>query len=363
MSGNGGTETTGYSSLAVIIVNWNRFRFLRELLLDLQQQSHPANELIVVDNGSDDGSPEMVECEFREVRLIRLPRNMGVSHGRNVGIEASRSELLMFPDNDLRIPDRSFLRRARDSADSHPDCGLINFEIIDVIADGGCMRRNQRFFGRNQLGAMVDDAIVPVPKQSRYTGTFAGGASLVRRDTFDRVGTFDPSLWYGGEESDFSFRCHSNNVRFIRDARLWVVHNRCPEMRPGFREGAVWKHETIVLARYMPVPDLMLALACQVARALIAGGGAWSILKRMASIWDAVCFSIEEHFTGKRTPCCRSTLSRYYRLSVYEPERYDYMESPAMGSRRYWFLRIKSRLLRKWSPPDTGKPLSWIIEE
>lgn len=348
MHSEGDTKIAAYPTLAVIIVNWNRCRCLRDLLLDVRRQSHPANEFIVVDNGSDDGSPEMVEREFREVHLIRLPRNMGVSFGRNVGIEASHSELLMFPDNDLRILDRRFLRRARDSALSHLDCGLISFQIIELTTDSNRIRRNERLFSWDQLEVMALDDIVPVPKQSCYTGAFAGGASLVRRNTFDRVGIFDPSLWYGGEEIDFSFRCHGSDVRFIKDTRLWVVHKRSPEMRPEFRDGKAWEHETIVLARYIPVPDLMLALACQVGRAFVGGGGARSILNRLASIWSAIRFSFREGSTGKRTPCCRSTMSRFYRLNAYEPERYDYMESLTMSPRRYWFLRIKRWFLSKW---------------
>lgn len=107
---------------------------------------------------------------------------------------------------------------------------------------------------------MARDGVVPLAKRTRYTAIFPGGASLVRRDTFERVGTFDPFLWYGGEETDFAFRCIRNGVRLLQDTSLWVVHKYSPEMRPKSRDGAAWKHEAIVNARYMPVPDFILVL-------------------------------------------------------------------------------------------------------
>jgi GT2 family glycosyltransferase len=363
----GGTEIAGYPTLAVIIVNWNRCRCLRDLLLDVQRQSHPADELIVVDNGSDDGSPEMVEREFRGVNLIRLRRNMGLSFGRNVGIEASGSELLMFADNDLRILDTSFLHRVRDSARSHLDCGLISFDIIGLSETGYCLRRNERLFGWDQLEAMVRDGIAPTPEPACYTALFAGGASLVRRVTFDRVGIFDSSLWYGGEEADLAFRCHRSGVRLILDRRLWVVHKHSPEMRPKSRDGTAWKNEAIVRARYMPVPDFVLALAFQVAQAFVCRGDIWIKLNRLVSIWSAVYCSLGDGFMRKRTPCCRSTMSRYYLLSIYNPECYDCARRLSMSPLRYWLLRSKDWFLKKsqtlayvneWRSSETGEQIS-----
>jgi GT2 family glycosyltransferase len=372
MRHEGDTGIAEYPRLAVIIVNWNRCRCLRDLLLDVQRQSHPADELIVVDNGSDDGSPEMVELEFRGVHLIRLPRNMGLSYGRNVGIEASRSELLVFADNDLRILDRSFLRGVRDSARAHFGIGVISFEVIGLSEAGRCMRRNERLFGWDQLEAMARDGIAPIPKQICYTATLAGGASLVRRETFDRVGTFDPSLWYGGEETDFAFRCHRNGVKLILDSGLWVIHKHSPEMRPKFRDGTAWKNEAIVRARYMPLPDFILALACQIAHALVCKGDAWIKLNRLVSLCSAVCFSLRDVFMRKRTPCCRPTMNRYYLLSIYMPEHYDYTQPLTMSPLRYWYMRIRNWFLKKshtlvyvneWRSVEMDEQISYTTEK
>lgn len=336
-----------YPTLAAIVVNWNRRSHLRTLLEDLQHQSQPANELVVVDNGSTDGSPEMVEREYQGVRLIRLDRNMGLCFGRNVGIHACRSELLMFPDNDLRILDTDFLRRARDSARSHPDCGLIGFQQVKVLTHNQHTGLKNPVFSWSQLETMARNGHLPIPKSTYYVATASGGSCLVRRSTFDKVGVFDPSLWYGGEETDLAFRCHRIGIRIVRDTGLWVVHIHAVAMRSRFREGEALKNEIMMSIRHMPMPDLIFALACRVVQCFGAPRNARYILHRLLAVWSGISSAFKDTAKAKRSPCCRSTMSRFYLLDVREPKRYGEIESCTMGPLRYWPLRLKKWFLKK----------------
>src|SRR5207245_4199923 len=78
---------------------------LRRLLRSLLAQAHAALEILVVDNGSRDGSPAIVEQEFADprVRLLRLRRNGGFSAGNNAGIRAARGAYVMLLNNDLEL--------------------------------------------------------------------------------------------------------------------------------------------------------------------------------------------------------------------------------------------------------------------
>lgn len=345
-------------TLAVIIVNWNRRTQLRDLLSDFQHQTQPADELIVIDNGSTDGSPEMIEQEYPGVRLIRLKRNMGLSFGRNVGIEACSSELLMFPDNDVRILDTNFVGRARDSARLHSDCGLIGFQLLQPVERNAAFHSTADVLTWSQLESIARKGETPTPIRSFYTPSFAGGACLVRRSTFEKAGMFDSSLWYGGEEIDFAFRCLGQDILFIRDTGLWVVHNRSPEMRPLFRGNVALMHEAMMSVRHMPVPDLLCDLAYRFARCFITGGSPRGILQRLRAIWSGLAPILRRTGGMRRSPCSRFTMARYYRLSISEPAHLPGSELCTVGPLRYWLLRAK-----RWFQGKNAQVAYFIADE
>ena len=86
--------------VSVIVVNWNRRDLLRNCLNSLKIQTATEFDIIVVDNGSVDGSPEMVEREYSGVRLIRNCENRGFCAANNQGIQASQAEYVALLNNE-----------------------------------------------------------------------------------------------------------------------------------------------------------------------------------------------------------------------------------------------------------------------
>ena len=83
--------------LAMVIVNWNTRDLLRDCLTSVYANRGVTFQVCVVDNASTDGSPEMVEREFPQVRLIRNPRNSGFAHANNLGLRIGVLESLAIP--------------------------------------------------------------------------------------------------------------------------------------------------------------------------------------------------------------------------------------------------------------------------
>ncbi len=81
--------------LSVIIISWNTKELLKQCLKSLGQW-HQKGEVIVVDNGSSDCSPEMVEKHFPEIKLIKNSRNLGFAKANNQGIEVARGQYVFF---------------------------------------------------------------------------------------------------------------------------------------------------------------------------------------------------------------------------------------------------------------------------
>ena len=86
--------------ISVVVVNWNRATLLRNCLHSLQKQLDIELEIIVVDNGSTDGSLEMLNSEFAEIRIIRNPTNLGFCTANNQGIAAASADYIGLLNND-----------------------------------------------------------------------------------------------------------------------------------------------------------------------------------------------------------------------------------------------------------------------
>ena len=78
--------------VSVVVVNYDGARFLPGLLSALERQTYPELEILVVDNGSRDGSVPLVERSFPSVRILRTEKNLGFAGGNNLGIRAARGE-------------------------------------------------------------------------------------------------------------------------------------------------------------------------------------------------------------------------------------------------------------------------------
>ena len=90
--------------LSVVITNYNGIRTLPGTLESLRKSTHPIEEIIVVDDGSTDGSGEWLRTHHPEIRLIAFERNTGnLAKVRNAGLEAARGTHVFLTDNDIEL--------------------------------------------------------------------------------------------------------------------------------------------------------------------------------------------------------------------------------------------------------------------
>jgi GT2 family glycosyltransferase len=145
--------------------------------------------IVLVDNGSTDGTADAVRERFPQVEVLPLPWNAGAV-GRNLGVGRLRTPYVAFCDDDTWWEPGS-LTRAADVFDAHPRLGIVNARI--VVEPGG---------HDDPIVAELRDSPVPGPDwlPGPALGSFLAGASAVRRDAFEKVGGFNARLWLGGEE-------------------------------------------------------------------------------------------------------------------------------------------------------------------
>ena len=199
-------------SVTVVIPVWNGREYLSRLLNALAQQTHPIAEVIAVDNGSQDGAPEV--AEQRGARVLRMGSNLGFSRAVNAGIEACHTDLVAIINSDVE-PEPDWLAHlvpAVEPAGVWFAAGkLLSASqrdridgTYDLISRSGCAWRAGH--GR------VDG---PEFSQPRPIAIAPGTASLFRRELFDRVGLFDTMFESYLEDVDLGLRCASRNLRGV----------------------------------------------------------------------------------------------------------------------------------------------------
>jgi GT2 family glycosyltransferase len=174
--------------IAVVVITRNRRGDLVEALARLVALPERPR-VVVVDNGSDDGTPAAVAQRFPQVELIALGENRGGA-ARNVGVRAVRTPYVAFADDDSWWAPGA-LAAAVEVLDAHPRLALVNGHIL--VGEGE--------HDDPVCRAMASSPLLPAPGQpGRALLSFIACAAVVRRDAFLQVGGFLPELQVGGEE-------------------------------------------------------------------------------------------------------------------------------------------------------------------
>lgn len=192
--------------VAVVIPNWNGERLLRTCLSSLRRQSFRDFETVLVDNGSTDGSLELLAREFPEARVVALGENRGFAAAANAGIAATEAEYVVLLNNDTE-QDPGWLEALVRAADVHPEAGSFASKLVDFhdrrLLDGaGDALRLSGLPYRLGHGE-VDRGQFDAP-----AGVFGAcaAAALYRRGMLKEVGLFDEDFGSYCEDGDLAFR-------------------------------------------------------------------------------------------------------------------------------------------------------------
>src|SRR3989344_5789604 len=111
--------------VSVIIPSWNRKDELKLAIPSIIKQDYPNFEIIIVDNGSKDGTIELMEKEFSNVILIKNNKNLGTSIAKNQGVATSTGQLVLFLDSDIEITHEKCISNMVKIMSEHPEIGAL----------------------------------------------------------------------------------------------------------------------------------------------------------------------------------------------------------------------------------------------
>lgn len=213
--------------ITVVIPNYNGIGFLRECLDSVLSQAPdtPAYEVLVVDNGSSDGSLELLK-EYSldsRVRVEALPENTGFCHGVNLGIARSAAPYVILLNNDTKVRE-GFVKNLYDAIESRPKAFSVGArmlmwdapDLLDGAGDRYCVLGWAYARGKGK----------PTKRYSRPCEIFSacGGAAIYRRSVLEKIGCFDEEHFAYLEDLDIGYRARIYGYHNYYEPSAEVIH-------------------------------------------------------------------------------------------------------------------------------------------
>ncbi len=250
------------SLVSIIILNWNGKQYLETCLSSLLRQTYSDIELILVDNGSSDGSVELVKSKYPGVIIVQHHKNLGFAVGVNSGILASSGKYIATINNDAEA-DKEWIASLVRVIGSDPDIGscaskLLRYYERDTIDSAGIViYQNGNAYDR---GGQEKD-IGQYDSQEEVFGACAG-AALYRKEMLDETGLFDEGYFAYFEDVDLSFRMQLFGWKciFVPDAVVYHIHSATSKEQSPFKIFYFERNKLWNMWKYFPVKLLMLQL-------------------------------------------------------------------------------------------------------
>ena len=216
--------------VSIIVLNWNGKKYIRDCLESLLSINYNNYEVIVVDNASTDGSTDIIReysKKYSKIKLIENKTNLGFSKGNNIGIKASKGEIIILLNNDTKV-DREWLKEVVRTFNSDKNIGIVGSKLLYLetkkIQSLGCIEifpglwQNLTFIRQHNNLIEVD---------------YVGGAALaIRRKVLCKIGLLDEDFFAFFEDTDLCYRAKKAGYKVVVNPKAIVYHYG----------SASWKH-------------------------------------------------------------------------------------------------------------------------
>jgi len=221
-----------------IILNWNNYNDTKDSIESLQKSSLPLNGIIVVDNGSQDGSIELLKKDFENAPFIHFiynPKNYGFAKGMNVGIRHAlnqESEFVFLLNNDavadVRCVEKLYSAMLNDPLIGIAGPGIFYYTYPEQIWHGA------GYFSWLRSGPVVPEKnLWPENGLSHAQSVFflTGCALLIKRELFEKIGLLDEDYFLYTEDLDFCLRAVKSGFKliYVPEAKVW--HKISPTLK------------------------------------------------------------------------------------------------------------------------------------
>jgi GT2 family glycosyltransferase len=232
------------TNLTIIIVNWNTREMLKNCLESIMEnKGFQKIRIIVVDNASKDGSREMLETLFPEVKLINSGSNIGFGKANNLAIRYANNPLIFFLNPDTVVM-KGTLEGMVDFMRFHPTVGAMSCKITyppaqtEIVGtDGGAQTLGLQwvpsplkillkmlFLSDKVIQKFKNYLPYKDPHESGYVSFLAGACLMVRREVLEQIGCFDERFFMYGEDYDLCRRIKDAGWQLYYMSEVKIAH-------------------------------------------------------------------------------------------------------------------------------------------
>ena len=226
--------------LSIIIVNYNVKHFLEQCVLSVKKAlAGIEGEIYVVDNNSVDGSVEMIQSKFPEVKLIANKENTGFSKANNQAIRIASGEYILLLNPDTIVEEDTFSTCIQ-FMDLHQDAGALGVKLID--GKGNYLPESKRGLPTPSVAFYKIFGLSKLFPKSRTFGKYhlgyldkeetneieilSGAFMFMRKTALDKAGLLDETFFMYGEDIDLSYRIHLAGFKVYYHPKTRVIHYR-----------------------------------------------------------------------------------------------------------------------------------------
>lgn len=224
--------------LSIVIVSFNTKEVLKNCLVSLDKvKKEIPFEVIVSDNGSEDGSVELIKKNFKWVKLIENNANLGFSKANNAARKIARGRFVLFLNSDTEVP-KNTLRESVKYLEEHKDVGSMTCKII--LPSGDLDRDTRRSFPTPFVALTHFSGLDRLLPQSKIFAKYwysyidedteheadviQGAFHLSRKRVLNKVGWFDEDYFLDGEDIDLCWKIKDRGYKIIYYPKVSILH-------------------------------------------------------------------------------------------------------------------------------------------
>ncbi|SMP50526.1 hypothetical protein SAMN06295888_106124 [Desulfonatronum zhilinae] len=253
--------------ISVIILNWNGWRDTVSCIHSLQQSTYLNFGILVVDNGSTDGSTAKLRKKFAELDILETGKNLGFAGGNNVGmrhvLNTTSAEYIWLLNNDTEVMPETMAELAKTAAET-PRVGALGAVLMEADRPGIVQE-----WGGRRMCLWTGIAWPASPK--RPPNYICGASLFLRRECLEQCGLLDPEYFFFFEDTDLGYRIRSRDWDILTARHAVVLHKGSASVGSQSQNQFYWYRRGLIrfLRTYAPFPWLPI-LGTTAARLLLA---------------------------------------------------------------------------------------------
>ncbi|MGB7972441.1 MAG: glycosyltransferase family 2 protein [Candidatus Deferrimicrobiaceae bacterium] len=302
-----GGPSPGAPVFSVIVLNWNGRHLLEECLESVRSQSFRDFEMIVVDNGSTDGSVSLLQERWGgKMELIFLASNMGFAGGNNAGIRKAKGKYVILLNNDTEV-DPDWLLAVHRAISRHPEAGMFTPKILnyycrdEIDNTGHLIYPDGLARGHNRLEK--NDGRFDEEREALYP---SGCAGVYKKEMLDGIGLLDETFFAYGEDVDLGLRARWAGWKcfYVPDAVVYHKYSATTGTYSSRKAFLVERNRLWILFGNFPLKDILVSPFYTAHRyamhflGAVSGRGASGKFTKEHSLWRLIVTILRAEFAA-----------------------------------------------------------------